>query len=833
MKKYLSFLFLLLIQFSFADANELPGKLTLTGIVADAKTNTPLAGASVYIPDSKLGVVTDSLGKFTIKNLPTGTFLIEIKYEGYKTITQIIILKETDSKQNFLLQESVTEVTEVVVTGSSKATQIKRNPVPIIAISHDYLVTNISTNAIDAIAKVPGVRAVTTGPNVSKPFIRGLGYNRILTLYDGIRQEGQQWGDEHGIEVDQYNINRVEVIKGPASLSYGSDALAGVVNLIPTQFAPEGKTLGDIVADYQTNNKMFGGSAMLSQTKNGIEWLARISHKQATSYQNKIDGRVFGTAFNETDATVSIGIHRKWGYSHIDFVMYDDLQEIPDGSRDSATWKFTRQITEADTLRQIVSDADLNSYKIETLHQHIQHYRIFSANNFIFNDGSRLLANIGLQRSIRQEFNHPQMPYQNVAGLFLQLNSFNYDIKYSLKDIDRWSVTLGVNGMYQQNTVTNGTEFIIPSYHQFDIGPFATAKKTFNKLDIAGGLRFDLRSFNNDALYTKANAISGFDMPVYGADTVGADKPFSKYSQTFSGLSGSIGATYNFSDQVSVKSNISRGFRAPNISEISANGVHPGTNIYQIGNDNFKPEFSLQEDIGIVYSTKYALIELNIFNNFINNYIYNQKLIGVNGKDSVIVPGNATFKFQASRANLYGGELSIDLHPFKNIHFENSLSAVYAENKGIVGKVIADSEKYLPFIPPLHGVSELRFDFDAKSLNIKHGFVKMQMEYYANQNRIYSAYGTETRTPGYTLFNAGVGGSFVNKTGKTFCSVYLMANNIFDITYWDHLSRLKYFYGNYQNPSATDNVREHGIYGMGRNISLKIDLPLSSSIKKS
>ena len=833
MKKYLSFLFLLLIQFSFADANELPGKLTLTGIVADAKTNTPLAGASVYIPDLKLGVVTDSLGKFTIKNLPTGTFLIEIKYEGYKTITQIIILKETDSKQNFLLQESVTEVTEVVVTGSSKATQIKRNPVPIIAISHDYLVTNISTNAIDAIAKVPGVRAVTTGPNVSKPFIRGLGYNRILTLYDGIRQEGQQWGDEHGIEVDQYNINRVEVIKGPASLSYGSDALAGVVNLIPTQFAPEGKTLGDIVADYQTNNKMFGGSAMLSQTKNGIEWLARISHKQATSYQNKIDGRVFGTAFNETDATVSIGIHRKWGYSHIDFVMYDDLQEIPDGSRDSATWKFTRQITEADTLRQIVSDADLNSYKIETLHQHIQHYRIFSANNFIFNDGSRLLANIGLQRSIRQEFNHPQMPYQNVAGLFLQLNSFNYDIKYSLKDIDRWSVTLGVNGMYQQNTVTNGTEFIIPSYHQFDIGPFATAKKTFNKLDIAGGLRFDLRSFNNDALYTKANAISGFDMPVYGADTVGADKPFSKYSQTFSGLSGSIGATYNFSDQVSVKANISRGFRAPNISEISANGVHPGTNIYQIGNDNFKPEFSLQEDIGIVYSTKYALIELNIFNNFINNYIYNQKLIGVNGKDSVIVPGNATFKFQASRANLYGGELSIDLHPFKNIHFENSLSAVYAENKGIVGKVIADSEKYLPFIPPLHGVSELRFDFDAKSLNIKHGFVKMQMEYYANQNRIYSAYGTETRTPGYTLFNAGVGGSFVNKTGKTFCSVYLMANNIFDITYWDHLSRLKYFYGNYQNPSATDNVREHGIYGMGRNISLKIDLPLSSSIKKS
>lgn len=827
MKKYLFIITLLLFNHSVVHADFIPGKATLTGKVADAKNNASLQGASVYIPDLKLGVATDSLGNFLIKNLPTGTFLVEVSFEGYKTITQTIVLKESELTQNFLLKETTTEVIEVVVTGSSKATQIKRNPVPIISISHDYLVTNISTNAIDAIARIPGVRAVTTGPNVSKPFIRGLGYNRILTLYDGIRQEGQQWGDEHGIEVDQYSVNRVEVIKGPASLSYGSDALAGVVNLIPTQPAPEGKMIGDIVTDYQTNNKMFGGSALFGATKNGIEWLGRISHKQATNYQNKVDGRVFGTAFNETDANASLGIHRKWGYSHLDFVLYDDLQEIPDGSRDSTTWKFTRQITEADTVRRIVSDADLNSYKISTLHQHVQHYRVFSANNFILNNGSRLLVNLGFQRSERREFSHPQVPYQNVAGLFLQLNSFNYDIKYSLKDIADWSITFGVNGMYQQNTVINGTEFVIPSYHQFDIGPFATAKKTFGKLDIAGGVRYDVRSFHNDELYTKSNPVSGFDMPVSDTDTVGAYKPFSNYSHTFSGVSGSIGATYNFSEKVSVKANISRGFRTPNIAEISANGVHPGTNFYQIGNPNFQPEFSLQQDIGFVYSSKYAVIELNLFNNFINNYIYNQKLIGINGGDS-IVPGfgvQQTFKFQASSANLYGGELSVDLHPFKGIHFENSLSVVYAQNKGVAGKAVADTERYLPFIPPLHGISELRFDFDSKSLNIKHGFVKLQMEYYANQDRIYSAFGTETRTPGYSLFNAGVGGSFVNKHSKTICSAYIMANNLFDIVYWDHLSRLKYF------TAYPDDPREHGIYNMGRNISFKLDFPLDYKLK--
>src|SRR6202042_3800950 len=172
-----------------------------------------------------------------------------------------------------------------------------------IAINKQYLQQNLSTNIIDAIAKVPGVTALTTGPNVSKPFIRGLGYNRILTLYDGVRQEGQQWGDEHGIEVDQYGIDRIEVIKGPATLTYGSDALAAVVNLIPTQPAPAGKMIGDVVGEYQTNNGMFGGSVMLGATnKKGFEYIARASHKEATNYQNKIDGRVFNTAFKETDA---------------------------------------------------------------------------------------------------------------------------------------------------------------------------------------------------------------------------------------------------------------------------------------------------------------------------------------------------------------------------------------------------------------------------------------------------------------------------------------------------------------------------------------------------
>lgn len=796
---------------------------SLSGTITEKKTHTPLPKATIFIPDLQLGTAADDNGAYTFKTLPAGTYLVEVHYVGYKTQTKNITINGAKT-ENFELADEVVEEGTVVITGTSKATQIKRSPVPIAAVNHEFITTNLSTNIIDAIAKVPGVSALTTGPNVSKPFIRGLGYNRILTLFDGVRQEGQQWGDEHGIEIDQYGVDRIEVIKGPASLSYGSDAIAGVVNLIPTPQAPSGKMKGEVQAEYQTNNGMFGGTAMLSATKKSFEWMGRISHKEATNYRNKIDGRVYNTGFKETDAMAAFGLHGKWGFSHLNLSMFNNLQEIPDGSRDSLTGKFTKQITEADTYRPIVTNDELKSYTITPLHQLVQHYRGYWTNNFIIGN-SRLAVNLGFQRSVRREFSHPEDPYQDVAGLYLQLNTYSYDIKYFFPEFNGWNFTLGINGMYQTNDVTKGTDFVIPSYHQFDIGPFALVKKTFGKLDIAGGIRYDNRSFNNDELFTKPDAVSGFDKPVYGSDTVNADKLFHNYKHSFSGLSGSVGATYNVTDKFALKANISRGYRSPNISEISANGVHPGTNIYQMGNDQFKPEFSLQEDLGVSYTSKYIIINLSVFNNTISNYIFNQKLSGSNGGDSLL-NGNQVYKFQQGKANLYGGEVSVDFHPVKPLHFENSLSVVYGDNKGINAAQKNDSNRYVPFIPPLHGLSELRYDFDIKDHHIVNGFAKIQMAYYAKQNRVYLTDNTERATPGYTLFNAGVGAGFTNKKGKTLFNVYIMANNIFDVAYWDHLNRLKYFLY-----SDTDTNPNHGIHNMGRNFSFKINVPLDFDLK--
>lgn len=818
------FLFILIIStfalLSFsADAQKNSSRYSFSGKITDT-SGTAMAGASVYISDLRKGSVSDANGNYQINNIPSGTYVVEIKFIGYKTILQNIYFNENKT-ENFSMQISVTEESEIVITGSSKATSIKRNPIPIVSINKQFLQQNLSTNIIDAIAKVPGISEVTTGPNVSKPFIRGLGFNRILTLYDGVRQEGQQWGDEHGIEVDQNTVDKVEVVKGPASLIYGSDALAGVVNLIPANPPASGKIIGNILNEYQSNNRLIENSVTIAANTNDITWGGTFTHKMATNYKDKYDGRVYNTGFAETDGSANFGIHKNWGYSRLGLSLYNDMQEIPDGSRDSTTRKFTKQITDADTFRPVVSDAELNSYKISALHQLVQHYNIYSTNSFLLGSG-RLALNLAFQRSIRREYSHPEV---EVPGLFLQLNTYSYDAKYYFRERNRFSVTTGINGMYQDNNVSQGTEFIIPSYRQFDFGPFIFAKKTLGNLEIAGGVRYDVRNFSNESLYTNTNPITGFDQVVKGKDTIGASHPFFAYKHTFSGASGSLGLSYKINDQFSIKANVGRGYRAPNISEISANGVHPGTNIYQIGNLNFKPEFSLQEDLGLTFNSTHVTINADVFNNDIQNYIYNQKLDSKLGGDSVIVQGNQTFKFVAARANLYGGELSVDIHPhpWDWLHFENSLSVVYGANKGVGGSgKISDSAKYLPFIPPLHTISELRVNIKKSGNVFANAFVKIQFEVYAKQDRVYLENNTETPTAGYQLLNAGFGSDILNKKGKPMFTISFLGNNLLNVAYQSGLNRLKYF-----EPYPNNFTGHDGIYNMGRNFSLRINVPLN------
>ena len=804
---------------------------TLQGIVSDKKTGAPIQGASITIPDLKIGAVTDASGHYLFKDLPKGIYLVHIDAVGYGAVNQKLNF-DAPKKLDVSLEESWVEADQVIVTGLSKATTLKRDPVPMVAVSKAYMdVHAASGNVIAELASVPGVSAVTTGPNVAKPFIRGLGYNRVVTAENGIRLEGQQWGDEHGIEVDQNAINNAEVIKGPASLSFGPDAIGGVVNLLTAPTAAEGTVQGSVTGIYGTNNGLWNGSVALKGNQGGFVWGVVGSAKTAKNYQNEHDGRVYGTSFKERDARLMFGLNRKWGYSYLHGTLYDDEQAIPDGSRDRETRAFTRQTSEEDETREVVPAGVLNSYAIAALHQRVQLYRVYNNSNIKLGSGN-LLLNLGYQYSHRREFTHPSRP--ELAGLNLELQTYTYDAKYNFVIGSGYEATVGINGMYQDNGFGKGTDFPIPAYHQFDIGPFVVIKRSFDKLDLSAGARYDTRSFNGKAAYLD-NSDETFPSLYTGPDPLSqpnVTQQFAAMHKHFNGPSGSFGATYNFSNAFLLKGNVSTGFRSPSIAELSANGADPGSQIYHVGNADFKPEYSVQGDLGAFLTLPKLTASAELFVNHIQNYIYQQQILDANGHPERVDGGGNTdpnglyskFTYVQSKARIMGGEFNIDVHPFQWLHFANSMTLTYGTNLGD-GGTVADSLKYLPFIPPLHTHSELKGEW-AKGLGpFKNLYAFCALDHYNQQDRFFSAYGTETYTAGYNLLGAGIGGKVMTPGGRELFALYIEATNLLNKNYQSNMSRLKYF----DNPDVPEGVQP-GIFNMGRNISFKVVVPLSFKV---
>jgi iron complex outermembrane receptor protein len=517
-------------------------------------------------------------------------------------------------------------------------------------------------------------------------------------------------------------------------------------------------------------------------------------------------------------------VDKKWGYSQIAATIYDNRQEIPDGSRDSLTRRFTRQVNElaADDIknRPVVSNDDLNSYAIAPLHQRIQHYRIYTLNQVKLGNGS-LDATIGLQQSTRREYNHPTLAQQ--AGLYVVLNTLNYDLKYNLPTFAGIESTVGINGMYQANRSKAATDFPIPDYNLFDAGAFIFAKKSFGKLDLSGGLRYDNRHISWNDFYVGPNATNGFEQQVKLPDTAGAHLQFPAFKHVYKGISGSLGLTYNVNERLLLKANIGRGYRAPNITEIGSNGLDPGAHIVYLGDRSFNPEFSLQEDLGVIAYLKDADLIAEFFNNQIDNYIYQAKLTDAAGNPVIIVPGNSTYQYQQSRARLYGAEFTVNLHPqkLKWLAFNNSIAYVTGinQNQQLIQKSNG-AAKYLPFIPPLHLRSEIKITLQQAYGVFSKIWFKTEADAYAAQNRFYALDNTETATPGYTLINIGAGTTIKRRSEKTFCEVFLQVDNLFDTAYQSNLNRLKYF----EYYTASPNGRL-GIYNIGRNVSFKVIFP--------
>lgn len=758
---------LFLFQFSFSQQKI---RTQLTGTVTDAKTGEPLQGASVVIADSRIGTITNSLGVFTLNNIASGHTILEVSFAGYETIVDHVDI--TSSNQlNFQLKRSVREYEGVTVTGVAGATSIRKAPIPITRINKNELLNTPSTNIIDALSRQPGVSQLATGPAISKPVIRGLGYNRLVTINDGVRQEGQQWGDEHGIEIDENSVSRVEILKGPASLIYGSDAIAGVVNIITTSPVPNNTVSGNVLTSYQTNNRQRSVFANIAGNRNGFNWNAWGDYTKADDYKNKYDGRVFNSGFSDKNAGGYVGYNGAWGFSHLIFSSFNQEVGVIEGDRNND-----------------------GTFVQSTPTQFVNHTKIIADN--IFSAGSgKIKLNLGFQRNRRREFE--SAGNTDVANLYFDLKTFNYHASYQFDDKNGWITSVGVTGMKQVND-NKGVETLIPEYDLFDIGGFLYSQKTISKATISGGVRYDNRSLQSKELIENSAV------------------KFAGFSKNFSNVSGSLGVSYSPTGNLTMKLNFARGFRAPAVPELASNGAHEGTNRYEFGDQHLKSETTLQGDADIELSTEHVLFSLSAFYNHIDNFIFYSRLSSSSGGDSLVnVQGQMipAYKFGQHTTNLPGFEALVDIHPHPLdwLHWENSFSYVRGRFTEPVGET-----KNVPFIPAAKWSSEIKTSLFAKAKQLQHTTFTIEAVNYFRQNEPFTSYGTETSTRGYTLINAGLSTEVRNSKRKLF-SVYLLGNNLTDAAYQNHLSRLKY---TDENPLSG----RIGVFNMGRNFMVKLNV---------
>lgn len=737
---------------------------SISGKITDSRSNQPVAGATVTILQLHTSTASDKNGQFTFKNLPAqGKYLVEVRFIGYKTQIKTVDVAAGGSV-DFALVPSVIETNEVVITGTPITAQSKFNSTSASVVSKEDM-QNGGTNLIDAIARqAPGVSQITTGQGISKPVIRGVGYNRVVTLSDGVKQMGQQWGDEHGIEIDQNQPERVEVLRGAASLIYGSDAIGGVINIQEPLVPAAGQVKGEFLSAYSTNNGLTNNSLMLTGNADGFVWRGRGSYQNAYSF-NTPAGRFINSGYNNTSLSGMLGLNKEWGYSHLNFSYWKDNIGFHDADPGDELYETQKNRT------------------LDFPRQDIRHYKVALNNNFIMGTGY-LKLDLGYQKNQRRELDEP------TPALFFDLNTYSLDAKYYLGEKNGWQPIIGISAN-EGHSLNKGTEFLIPAYDQTSLGAFAYDKKTWDQNTFSVGLRYDFVKNVGKQLF------------------IDGDQQFAGFNNHFGNVSGAAGFTHVFNDDLNFKANAGSAFRAPNPAELGSNGVHEGTSRYEIGNADLKPEHSYQADATLEFGHQVITGSVGIYENYINNYIYasnkNKESITVTDED-----GNPAdydvYRYGQVNANLYGFEGSLNIHPADIIHLDNTFSYTHAQNTTF--------DRPLAFIPA--GVLHNTLRFEPKVGGLSNFYFYVGIDNYFKQSRFDDTF--ETGTASYTLLNGGIGATF--HLGAQQLKLYASGTNLTNKAYYDALSRLKPGRLSQEDPTF-------GVYNMGRNITFGVYLPLN------
>jgi len=720
-KKIVLIFFVLFLFIKVNAQNQIKGKVTDIN-------NEPLIGASVFLPELNKGTITNQAGEYLINNIPNGKIKIQFSFVGYNTEMKTIDITQPENKVNTTLTIAIIQSQEVVITGGYVSSQ-HENAVKIDVLRSKDIALSGTPNFMESLTKVPGVDMIAKGQGVSKPVIRGLSMNDVLVMNNGVRIENYQFSENHPIGVDDNDVERVEIIKGPASLLYGSDAIGGVINFIKEKPAPVGKILGDYRMQLHSNTLGMNNSIGLKGASKNLFGGFRFGNKTHADYLQGGGDFVPNSRFNEMTLNTNLGYTGKIGTFKLfyDYFKQDLGMTVP-------------------AVKPLITE---QGRKNEIWFQDLEH-QLLSSQNRLYLGKFKWDINATYQNALRKLQTTLDVPFVE-----MNLNTVTYESKLYLPSNDKSEYIIGLQGMSQNNrNLNNRASPFLPDANINNIGFLGLAQLVvFEKLKLQGGLRFDMYKTATFALGIEGT--SGYHAPV---------------NKEFSNLSGSIGATYSMNNKTMLRANFAKGYRVPHLSELTSNGMHG--NRYEIGNENLSPENSYETDLSMHYHGEFLSFDLAGFYNHIHDYIF------ISPTTDTTSSGVGIYRFSQTNAALYGGEAGIHFHPksLPWLHMEGTYSLV-------IGK--QENGNYLPFIPAQ------KFRYEIRAEREKIGFLKKPSIKLSALTALKQSNPSpyETETNGYTLVNFSVNTNI--DVLSQVLSFGISVNNMFDTQYFDHLSTLQ------------------------------------------
>ena len=537
-----------------------------------------LPGATIFMPELETGAISDTNGHFTIPGLPEGRFVINISYMGYETDIRTVYI--AGHSQSFTVKMIPAQITgkEIVISGGRHSSQHK-NAVKIELLKVAEINRAGHAHLVEDLTVIPGVDMIGNGGGVVTPVIRGLSTSNILMLNNGFRMENYQFSQDHPYLVDESGLDQVEIIKGPASLLYGSDAIGGVINLVQDHSAEPNTISGEANLKYFSNTRGYSGNIGIHGNQDKISWSLHGGMKSFKDYTDGQDVKVPNSRTGSGTLKSFIGLRLNQSLHRLRY----EYQKLIPG------------MVNEESAGMVDIDNRLSTYWYQDLDNHL-----LTFTNSWFLSPFKIQFNTSFQKSLRKLFTSET----DHAAVDMDLTSISYELRGNLVTSDVSEFTMAIQGMNQNNRNRDGELRVLPDYAFNDLALFGLVQHDFtNHVHLQVGLRFDNRFLK---VPTQEKASHSHEEPLPGE----APEILEGFYRYYGNISGSLGATFELGDGILLRGNLASAFRAPSMAELTQDGEH-GIR-YEIGNLNLKSQRNYEIDFSFHYHKDFILIDLAI-----------------------------------------------------------------------------------------------------------------------------------------------------------------------------------------------------------------------------